>query len=146
MPSRAPASPSDAMHDSLDERYLAVKVVMMPRDTNPYGTIFGGVLLSHIDLAGAVGARHAIRQHGWPDRPTVTVAMNRVEFLEPVEVGDVVSFYTRVIRIGRTSITMHVSVETERDEQVVGLTEAEVTYVAVKLEEGRRQPVAIRER
>jgi len=76
----------------------------------------------------------------------VTVAMNRVEFLEPVEVGDVVSFYTRVIRIGRTSITMHVSVETERDEQVVGLTEAEVTYVAVKLEEGRRQPVAIRER
>lgn len=133
------------MHDSSDERYLAVKVVMMPRDTNPYGTIFGGVLLSHIDLAGAVGARHAIRQQGWPDRPTVTVAMNRVEFLEPVEVGDVVSFYTRVIRVGQTSITMHVTVETDRNEQVVGLTEAEVTYVAVKLEEGRRQPVTIRD-
>ena len=137
---------SNLVSSESEKGYLALKAVMMPRDTNPYGTIFGGVLLSHIDLAGAVGARHAIRQHGWPDRPTVTVAMNRVEFLEPVEVGDVVSFYTRVIRIGRTSITMHVSVETERDEQVVGLTEAEVTYVAVKLEEGRRQPVAIRER
>jgi acyl-CoA thioesterase YciA len=50
-----------------DDRYLAIKVVMMPRDTNPYGTIFGGVLLSHIDMAGGVGARQEIRKAGWPD-------------------------------------------------------------------------------
>ncbi len=116
---------------------------MMPRDTNPHGTIFGGVLLSHIDMAGATGVRHAIRQAGWAEKPVVTVAMNEVEFLQAVFVGDVVSFYTRPIRVGRTSITMHVTVETDRDSEVVRLTEAEVTYVAVSLEEDRR-PVPIR--
>ena len=127
------------------ERYLAVKVVMMPRDTNPYGTIFGGVVMSYIDQAGAVGARHAIRRDGWPDRPLVTVAMNRVEFHEPVFVGDTLSFWTNVRRLGRTSITMHVAVEADREGRVVQLTEAEVTYVAVELSEGGRRPVPIRD-
>ena len=132
------------MTDASAEPYLAVKALMMPRDTNPYGTIFGGVLLSYIDQAGAVGARHQIRRAGWPDQPIVTVAMNRVEFHQPVFVGDVVSFYTRVSRIGRTSITMRVTVQTDRDGRPIQLTEAEVTYVAVKLDESGRQTVPIR--
>ena len=96
------------------ERYLAVKVVMMPRDTNPYGTIFGGVILSYIDQAGAIGALNTARRSGWPERPLVSVAMNSVEFHRPVFVGDVVSFLTRVVRVGRTSVTMHVDVEADR--------------------------------
>ena len=134
------------MPDESHERYLAVKVVMMPRDTNSHGTIFGGVLLSHIDQAGAVGARHAIRCAGWSDVPMVTVAMKSVAFHQPVHVGEAVSFWTDVLRIGRTSITMQLTVETDRDDEPVKLTEAEVTYVAVKLQDGRRRPVAIRGR
>jgi len=129
-------------HD--EEPYLAIKALMMPRDTNPYGTIFGGVLLSYIDQAGAVGAQREIRRAGWPDRPLVTIAMNRVEFHQPVFVGDVVSFLTRIVRVGRTSITMHVSVRADRAGESVQLTEAEVTYVAIELAEGARQPVPIR--
>jgi len=133
------------MTDSTSPRYLAVKALMMPRDTNPYGTIFGGVLLSYIDQAGAMGARHEVRRSGWPDRPFVTVAMKSVEFHQPVFVGDSVSFFTEVIRVGRTSISMHVTVEADRDGKTIKLTEAEVTYVAVKLGDEGRQPVAIRE-
>jgi acyl-CoA thioesterase YciA len=132
------------MNDTPATRHLALKAMMMPRDTNPYGTIFGGVLLSYIDQAGAVGAQHEIRRAGWPDQPIVTVAMNSVEFHRPVFVGDVVSFYTRMLRAGRTSITMHVTVETDRDGEAIELTEAEVTYVAVRLDEQARQPVPIR--
>lgn len=125
------------------DRYLALKVVMMPRDTNPLGTIFGGVLLSYIDQAGAVGARHVVRANGWPDCAPVTVAMNAVEFQQAVFVGDTVSFWTNVLRIGTTSITMHVAVEAERQGQPVPLTQADVTYVAVDLF-GDRRPVPIR--
>jgi len=132
------------MTDSADGRYLAIKALMMPRDTNPHGTIFGGVLLSYIDQAGAIGALHEIRGAGWPDRPIVTIAMNSVEFHHPVFVGDVVSFFTRNVRVGRTSISMHVSVEADRDGRTVRLTEAEVTYVAVELTEDGRRPVPIR--
>lgn len=127
-----------------DERYLAIKVVMMPRDTNPYGTIFGGVLLSYIDQAGAVGAQYEVRRAGWPDQPIVSVAMNGVKFHLPVSVGDVVSFWTRLVRVGRTSITMHVDVESARRGEVVQVTEAEVTYVAVDLRDDRRRLVPIR--
>ncbi|MGH7194145.1 MAG: acyl-CoA thioesterase [Candidatus Saccharimonadales bacterium] len=125
-------------------RYLALKSVMMPRDTNAHGTIFGGVLLSYIDQAGAVGAIHEIRRNGWPDRLIVTVAMNRVEFHEPVFVGDVVSFWTDLVRVGRTSITMHVVVEADRGGRQVNLTEAEVVYVAVDFSDDQRRPVPIR--
>lgn len=128
----------------MPDRHLALKAVMMPRDTNPYGTIFGGVLLSYIDQAGAEGARHEMRVSGSPPRSIVTVAMDKVEFHEPVFVGDVVSFYTRLVRIGRTSITMHVEVETDRSGAPLRLTEAMVTYVAVDQESGRRTPVPIR--
>lgn len=128
----------------MPERYLAIKAVMMPRDTNPHGTIFGGVLLSYMDQAGAAGALHEIRRHGWPERLIVTVAMNRVEFHQPVFVGDIVSFWTELVRVGRTSITVHVAVEADRDGQVVSLTEAEVVYVAVDLSDAVRRPVSIR--
>jgi acyl-CoA thioesterase YciA len=126
------------------EPYLAIKAVMMPRDTNPYGTIFGGVVMSYVDQAGAVGAHHEIRRAGWPDQPMVTVGIKSVEFHRPVFVGDIVSFYTRVVRVGHTSITMHVSVEADRGGADLKLTEAEVTYVAVRLDGDERAPVPIR--
>lgn len=126
------------------ERYLAIKTVMMPRDTNPHGTIFGGVTLSYIDLAGATGARHAVQRAGWPERLLVVVAVNSVEFHEPVFVGDVVSFWTSVVKVGRTSITVHVDVETDRAGQDVHLTDANVTYVAVERVDGKLCPVPIR--
>ena len=132
------------MPDQPQDRYLALKAVMMPRDTNPHGTIFGGVILSAIDQAGAVGAYREIHHRDWPEPLLVTVAMNQVEFHEPVYVGDLVSFSTSVVRIGTTSITMHVVVETERDEQLVRLTEAEVTYVAVADADGSRRPMPLR--
>ena len=128
----------------LTKRYLALKAVMMPRDTNPHGTIFGGVILSYLDQAGAVGARHEMRRAGWPDRRLVTVAMKSVEFHKPVFVGDVVSFWTQVIRVGETSITMRVTVEAERGGTVQKLTQAEVTYVAIKLIDGMPRPEPIR--
>jgi acyl-CoA thioesterase YciA len=125
-------------------RYLALKALMMPRDTNPHGTIFGGVLLSYIDQAGAIGAAHAVAQAGWPKQPLVTVAIKSVEFHRPVHVGDVLSYWTQVVRVGRTSLTVHVVVESERDGGPQKLTEAEVTFVAVDLEGDERRPVPIR--
>jgi acyl-CoA thioesterase YciA len=124
----------------MSEPYLAIQVVMMPRDTNPHGTIFGGVILSYIDQAGAIGARREVVRAGGEPPAVATVAMNRVEFKRPVLVGDVVRFLTRPVRMGRTSITMHVSVEAERGGGVVQVTEAEVVYVAVDLSTPERKP------
>jgi acyl-CoA thioesterase YciA len=111
------------------ERIPAIKVLLLPKDTNGLGTIFGGVILSHIDLASAVEARKAA-----PHR-FVTKAMREVEFHEPVFVGDVVSFFTETARVGRTSITVRVLVEAERwgggQGERVKVTEAEVVLVAV---------------
>ena len=107
----------------------AIKVLLLPKDTNAYGTIFGGVILSHIDLASAVEARKVARHR------YVTKAMREVEFHEPVFLGDIVSFYTDTVRLGRTSITVRVSVEAERwgagRGERVKVTEAEVVLVAV---------------
>src|SRR5262245_28947059 len=105
---------------------LAIQVVMMPKDVSPHGTIFGGVLLSYIDQAGAIGARHEVVRAGGPPPSVVTVAINRVEFKQPVLVGDVVRFLTRLVRLGRTSVTVHVSVEAERGGKVLKVTEAEL--------------------
>lgn len=110
-------------------RVPAIKVLMLPKDTNGMGTIFGGVILSHVDLASAVEARKAA-----PHR-YVTKAMHEVEFHAPVLLGDIVSFYTETVRIGRTSITVRVEVEAERwaspSAERVKVTEAEVVLVAV---------------
>lgn len=111
---------------------------MMPRDTNAHGTVFGGIILSYIDVAGGVEAvRHT--KHG----RFVTVAMKEVIFHEPVFIGDLVSFYAKTLKVGRTSITIHVDVEAERfgsKGQKVKVTEAIVTYVAVNQ---NREKIAI---
>jgi acyl-CoA thioesterase YciA len=117
----------------------AIRVLMMPRDTNAHGTIFGGVILSYIDQAGAIEAR---RQS---PAKFVTKAMREVVFVAPVHLGDLVTFYTRTIRTGRTSITVDVEVEVERlglsgTKEIVRVTEAEVIYVAVD-ENGRPTPI-----
>src|SRR6478752_10250378 len=90
------------------ERVPAIRVLLLPKDTNAYGTIFGGVILSHIDLASAIEARKIAPHH------YVTKAMREVEFHEPVHLGDIVSFYTETVRVGRTSVTVRVLVEAER--------------------------------
>jgi acyl-CoA thioesterase YciA len=130
--------------EDVSERVPAIKVLLLPKDTNAYGTIFGGVILSNIDLASAAEARKAAACR------FVTKAMREVEFHEPVFVGDLVSFYTETIRIGRTSITVKVSVVAERwsmrDRSTPGhgehvtVTEAEVVLVAVD-ERGRPTPI-----
>jgi acyl-CoA thioesterase YciA len=91
-----------------------------------------------------VGAYREIRRAGWPDQPIVSVGMKSVEFHLPVFVGDIVSFWTRLVRVGTTSITMRVDVDADRRGDAIHLTEAEVTYVAVELREGQRRPVPIR--
>lgn len=120
-----------------EARDPTLRVTMLPRDTNARGTIFGGVVLSYIDLAGAIAAsRHAPRNF-------VTRAMHEVGFIAPVYVGDVVSFYTSVAREGKTSVAIQVSVEAERARQPqerVRVTEAEVVYVAVD-DRGRATPI-----
>jgi acyl-CoA thioesterase YciA len=122
----------------MSNRVPAIKVLLLPKDTNPLGTIFGGVILSHIDLASAVEARKAGAVR------FVTKAMREVEFHEPVFLGDVVNFYTETVRIGRTSITVRVEVEAERwgkgYGQRVKVTEAEVVLVSVDAT-GRPTPV-----
>lgn len=128
----------------MPEPYTAIQVVMMPRDTNPHGTIFGGVILSHIDTAGAIAARREVQLRGGsPTTTVVTVAVNRVEFKKPVLVGDVVRFDTSVTRIGRTSITVHVNVVAERGPEVIPVTEAEVVYVGIAANDPDRRPVPL---
>lgn len=116
---------------------------MMPRDTNPHGTIFGGVILSYLDQAGAIGGRREVARAGGPLPFLVTVAINKVEFHQPVLVGDVVRFLTRLVRIGRTSITMQVSVEAERGDRVLHVTEAEIVYVGIDPTSLERRPVPL---
>jgi acyl-CoA thioesterase YciA len=128
---------------SVSEPYLAIQVVMMPRDTNPHGTIFGGVILSYLDQAGAVGARREVARAGGPLPFLVTVAINKVEFHQPVLVGDVVRFLTRLVRMGRTSITMQVRVEAERGDQILHVTEAEIVYVGIDPTTPDRRPVPL---
>jgi acyl-CoA thioesterase YciA len=125
------------------EPYLAIQVVMMPRDTNPHGTIFGGVILSYLDQAGAIGARREVVRLGGVPPFLVTVAINRVEFHRPVLVGDVVRFLTSVVRIGRTSITVQIRVEADRAGQVLHVTEAEVVYVGIDPTTSARRPVPL---
>ena len=104
----------------------AIRVLMMPRDTNAHGTIFGGILLSYIDQAGAIEARRQGLKY------MVTVSMDKVVFHEPVFVGDLVSFWTETTRIGTTSITTKVTVEAIRGSDPnlkVVVTSANVVYV-----------------
>lgn len=111
-----------------EDRAPAIRVLMMPRDTNSSGTIFGGVILSYLDQAGAEEAK----LHG--AGRVVTVAMKSVVFHEPVFVGDLVSFYTELVRVGRTSVTVRVLVRAARHwnrKELAEVTAAEITYVNV---------------
>lgn len=122
----------------MSERIPAIKVLLLPKDTNVYGTIFGGVILSHIDLASAVEARKVAA------RRYVTKAMREVEFHAPVFLGDIVNFFTETVRVGRTSLTVKVVVEVERwgagNGERVLVTQAEVILVAVD-ENGQPRPI-----
>ena len=125
------------MHEYNDP---AIRITLLPRDTNSRGTIFGGVILSYIDTAGAIEAH----RHTHMER-FVTVAMKEVIFHKPVYVGDLVSFYAETVRVGTTSITVHVIVEVERlgKSERVRVTEAEVIYVAVD-ELGEKMKIDLR--
>lgn len=110
-------------------RDAAIRLTMMPRDTNAHGTVFGGVILSYIDVAGGVESIRHTKHNRF-----VTVAMKEIIFHEPVYIGDLVSFYARTVKVGNTSITIHVDVEAERfgtPGVVVKVTEAEVIFVAI---------------
>ncbi len=121
--------------DSGPPAYInALRTIMLPRDTNQYGTVFGGVILSFIDQAGFIEARkHGL--HRW-----VTVAIDRVEFKAPIHVGDVVSLNTRTIATGRSSVTVEVQVRSERylTGEEVDVTHARMVMVSV---DAHGQPV-----
>ena len=114
-----------------------LRIVPMPADTNAQGTIFGGWVMSQVDIAGSIPAWQRARG------PVVTVAVNSFVFKEPVLVGDLVSLYARICKVGRTSITVDVEVFAQRNRQgpgeAVKVTEAQLTYVAV--DEQRRPRV-----
>ena len=116
---------------------LCLQTIAMPKDANPNGDIFGGWLMAQVDLAGAVLPSRIAKGR------IATVAVNEFIFKQPVSVGDLLSFYARVTRIGRTSITVHVEVHAERNPanlHVVKVTEADLTYVAIDAN-GQPRPV-----
>lgn len=123
----APASPTPPPANSASAYHTALRVVMMPRDANNYGSIFGGVILSYIDQAGYIEARRH-GTHRW-----VTASIDRVDFKGPVHVGDVVSFLTCTETTGTSSVKVRVRVESERyaTGDIVHVTEARLTMVAV---------------
>jgi acyl-CoA thioesterase YciA len=123
-----------------EPRQPAIRVSLMPRDTNPHGTIFGGVILSYLDQAGAIEAH----RHG--AGKVVTVAMDKVVFHGPAQVGDLLSLYGELVRVGRSSITVSVLVEAEHPVNGTPprrITEAVITYVNVDAG-GRPTPIAPR--
>ena len=124
----------------MKHRDPTIRVVLLPKDTNRHGTIFGGVILNHLDMAGAVEAQRAGHAR------YVTVCMREVVFKAPVYVGDLVSIYTSTRKVGRTSVTVHADVEAERaDGAVVDVTSDELVFVAVD-EAGHPVPIPRRKR
>lgn len=125
-------------HTNLPEgRELVLKVIPMPADTNGNGDIFGGWVMAQVDLAGAVLPARYVKGR------MATVAVNQFVFKQPVRVGDILSFFAHVTRIGNTSITVQVEVFAERfgaQGQYVKVTEATLTYVAID-EHGRPRPI-----
>ena len=118
------------------DKIPVIRVAPMPRDSNQTGDIFGGWIMAQVDIAGSIPAARVAKGR------VATVAVNSFQFKQPVFVGDLVSFYAEVVRVGRTSITVNVEVYAQRRperEQVVKVTEATLTYVAV--DENRRPRV-----
>ena len=133
-PSTPPRLPAATLPDG---RELVMRVMPMPADANANGDIFGGWIMAQVDLAGAVLPVRLARGR------VATVAVREFLFKQPVSVGDLLSFYARVVRVGTTSVTVHVEVVAERNPahpQVVKVTEASVTYVAID-REGRPRPL-----
>ncbi len=119
------------------DKQPALRVMPMPADLNPGGDVFGGWVMSMVDIAGAIPAVRRARSR------VTTVAVNSFTFKQPISVGDLVSFYAEVTAVGRTSITVDVEVFAERDPEnpvVVKVTEARLTYVALD-DKGRKRPV-----
>ena len=132
-PAHSPLGPATPPSD----KELVLKVIPMPADTNGNGDIFGGWVMAHVDLAGAVIPARYVQGR------MATVAVNEFIFKQPVRVGDILSFYANVSRIGRTSISVKVEVYAERfgaQGQFVKVTEASLTYVAID-DEGRPRPI-----
>lgn len=119
------------------DRQLVLRVMPMPADANANGDIFGGWIMAQVDIAGSILPARISRGR------VTTVAVNEFVFKQPVSIGDLLSFYATVTRVGRTSITVHVEVMAERDPEnlhVVKVTEANLTYVAID-REGKSRPV-----
>jgi len=118
----------DHQHTTLPQREPTIRVAAMPSDANYTGDIFGGWLMGQVDVAGSIPALHRAKGR------VATVAVNSFVFKQPIFVGDVVSFYTRIVKVGTTSITVEVEVYAQRDPAkpvCVKVTEAMLTYVAV---------------
>jgi acyl-CoA thioesterase YciA len=121
------------------DRQLVMRVMPMPADANSNGDIFGGWIMAQVDLAGAVLPVRIAKGR------MATVAVNEFVFKQPVSVGDLLSFYAKVERVGRTSVTVNVEVYAERNPanlHVVKVTEANLTYVAIDLQ-GRPRPIPV---
>ena len=137
----AQGSAADPLPSSLaplrlpDDRQLVLRVMPMPADANGNGDIFGGWIMAQVDIAGAVLPARIAKGR------IATVAVNEFVFKQPVSIGDLLSFYARVERIGKTSVTVNVEVYAERNPanlEVVKVTEATLTYVAIDLAGQRR--------
>jgi acyl-CoA thioesterase YciA len=127
----------DHQHTTLPQREPTIRVAAMPSDANYTGDIFGGWLMGQVDVAGSIPALHRAKGR------VATVAVNSFVFKQPIFVGDVVSFYTRIVKVGTTSITVEVEVYAQRDPAkpvCVKVTEATLTYVAVG-EDRKPRPV-----
>lgn len=120
----------------LPEGIPTLRVVPMPADVNPNGDVFGGWVMAQVDIAGGIAAMRRSRGRA------TTVAVNAFQFRQPVSVGDVLSLYTRILRVGRTSMTIDVEVYAERhpcQPVTVKVTEATLTYVAIDSEGKKRE-------
>jgi acyl-CoA thioesterase YciA len=138
MPMNAESSPPTTMLQRPasvpDGAELVMRVMPLPADSNANGDIFGGWIMAQVDLAGAVLPFRVAKGR------IATVAVNEFIFKQAVSIGDLLSFYARVTRIGRTSVTVHVEVWAERNPaapELVKVTEANLTYVAI---DGRGKP------
>jgi acyl-CoA thioesterase YciA len=139
--SQSPTTPPTLMGPAqlADGAELVLRMMPMPADANANGDIFGGWIMAQVDIAGAVLPARIARGR------IATVAVNQFVFKQAVSVGDLLSFYARVVRVGRTSVTVNVEVFAERDPahpQVVRVTEANLTYVAIDLQ-GRPRPLPL---
>ena len=134
---KAMTQDSSPVQPHVGQRELVLRVMPMPADSNANGDIFGGWIMAQVDIAGSVMPARLSRGR------VATVAVNEFVFKQPVSIGDLLSFYATVTRVGRTSITVHVEVMAERDPEnlhVVKVTEANLTYVAID-REGKPRPI-----